>query len=246
MRTLLVLASLISLTACDPAPETGTEGPTEATAAAGGGGGGTVNAAGGQQTDVDGTVADGAETMENMPSVGACDGEEVAIPTAEGDLGLTEGNALSLLDGQWERTLTPYQVECLETLQMARDGQTAEIEAMEESDLRQWALVVANAQAQGRGSSQEVSEANETFDSLSNLPEMNMNISGSDLEMTGDDPKTGTLSITAVDGNKVTVTLAPSAGGSGETVDIHFVSSSMIFVTQGAGSTTGSAFRKIN
>jgi hypothetical protein len=243
MRTFLLLLSFISFTACstDSATEQGSGGGGGKAAKGGEGGGGS----GGNQGDDAGTApGDGSETEANVSTAGRCSGEHVDPPTGAG-LGLTQDTAMSALSGTWHVGLTSFQEQCREVLNLAIRGDADSVAGLEDGDLKEWATLVAAKQEGGQGNRQEVSEAQEVFEKLQNLPDMTLTISDGNVQMAGQENFSGTLSVVSGEGDKFTVSCSP-CDPNDQTVDIYFANSTKIYVTQGSGVIKGTTFDKIN
>ncbi len=232
MRTLLLMLSLISFTACssDSTTEGGAAGGAAGKGAKGGGGSG-----GGESSE---TPGDGSETEANISAIGRCSGAHVE-PPAGGGLGLTQDTALATLEGTWKAGLTAYQEKCLAAAKVGLGGNTEAVNQLEDGDLKEWATLVAAAQDGGQGNKQEVSEATRTNTELATPRDMTLTFSGGTVSMAGEETFSGAVSVVAVDGDKVTVKLS---GDQSDQVDIYFASTSSIFVAKSSGG--GTAFHK--
>jgi len=241
MRIFLLLLSFISFTACstDSATEQGSGGGG-GKAAKGSEGGGS----GGNQGNDAGTApGDGSETEANVSTAGRCSGEHVDPPSGA-NLGLTKDTAMSALSGTWHVGLTSFQEQCRDVLNLAIRGDADAVAGLEDGDLKEWATLVAAKQEGGQGNRQEVSEAQEVFDKLQNLPDMTLSIEDGTVQMAGQENFSGTLSVVSGDGDKFTVSCSPCDPDE-QTVDVYFASSTKIYVTQGSGVIKGTTFDKI-
>ena len=232
MRTLLLLISLISFTACG---DSTTEGTAAGGAAGKGAKGSSGSAGGGESSEAPG---DGSETEGNVSSTGRCSGTHVEPPPG-GGLGLTQDSVLSTLEGTWKAGLTDMQSKCLEAAKLGVSGNTQAVAELEDGDLKEWATLVAAAQDGGSGNKQEVAEANLTVSELSEPRDLTLTFTGGTVSMAGKETFSGSISVVAVDGDKITIQMS---GDKSETKDIYFASATSIFVAAEGGG--GTAFHK--
>ena len=163
----------------------------------------------------------------------------MAVPQASAELALNPTKATELLSGTWTVGLSSLQEQCLKAITVGLDGDAAVKSSGLEGDFLALAELLAS------GNTEAVNDANEFKKDLNEkLPNMTMTIDSGQITVVGDGEFSGKISVDSASENKAQATR--SNADVSESVDIHFISESMIFVTRAVGSTEGMTFLKSN